>query len=403
MHPRAVVPDESLLGQIFPDQKSPTVSLILQTWHKCIFKAEFEGRELAPVIVRLEAQDGDRTPQFEWVAALQKIAATRIPDLIPNIHQVGAATNAKGRVFQFCVMELAEGETLEDVWEKLTDENQVSIVRSIVAALEKLQTLRMTDHEVQSALLPVFGNDNEAMSTMALGGPAMGLHRDGRSLLAAILDHWKLERTEVCRIEPVDDGHGVLVKSSFAELDPVTVENAHFDQWPHQAVLCHNDLTPRNLILKPFTDPEGHVEFKLAAIIDWELGGFYPPSYQLGLQDSYLSTANQHIRFYLLLKEHMQALVPRTESQLVLLQAHELIVESQHRELVAGLNIPAHIRLGFMEMMCLKKDDDPYMGWVHDEKKGPLATHADAEKQADEVIEDILARREARAKARAAE
>jgi hypothetical protein len=36
-----VIPDDSLLEQIFGDDRPETTSIFLQNWDKCVFKAEF--------------------------------------------------------------------------------------------------------------------------------------------------------------------------------------------------------------------------------------------------------------------------------------------------------------------------------------------------------------------------
>jgi thiamine kinase-like enzyme len=136
------------------------------------------------------------------------------------------------------------------------------------------------------------------------------------------------------------------------------------DKWPGEAVLCHNDLNPRNLIVHLRTTPDDKSEYKLAGIIDWEFAGFYPPSYELSLQDCYLGGANQQLSFYLRLKEQMKNLVPRSSSQIALLQAKELIFESRQRMLIDETNVAARIRKRFIEESGLTRDSDPYVGWT---------------------------------------
>jgi thiamine kinase-like enzyme len=147
------------------------------------------------------------------------------------------------------------------------------------------------------------------------------------------------------------------------ELGSTAINNSDIGKWPGEAVFCHNDLTPRNLILQSRASLDGKSKYKLAGIIDWELAGFYPASYELSLQDIYLG-ANRHVSFYLLLKEHMKNFVPRSLSQIVLLQAMELIFESQQMLLSDGTNILAHFRKRFIENSKLARDNDPYVGWT---------------------------------------
>ena len=183
---------------------------------------------------------------------------------------------------------------------------------------------------------------------------------DGPSLLSSIEQKSKLWRP-FYTVQPMAEPKGLVIQSNFEDLGSTTVGDSDMEQWPKEAVFCHNDLTPRNLILQPTGSAGGITEYKLAAILDWELAGFYPPSYQLSLQDTYLSGTNRHLSFYLLLKERMKDITPRSPSQGALLRAIELIFESQQRRLSKGTNIPAHIRKRFREVMGLSRDKDPYV------------------------------------------
>jgi hypothetical protein len=191
-----------------------------------------------------------------------------------------------------------------------------------------------------------------------------------------------------------------VIQSNFEELGSATVSNSDMEQWPKEAVFCHNDLTPRNLMLQPTGSAGGITSYKLAAIIDWELAGFYPPSYQLSLQDTYLGLGNRHLSFYLLLKERMKDITPRSPSQVALLRAMELIFESRQRFLFEGSNIPAHISKKFREMLGLSRDEDPYVGWTCEAGAAspPEFSREDAQRLEDDVVAEMISRRQAKAK-----
>ncbi|KAH6624918.1 kinase-like domain-containing protein, partial [Chaetomium sp. MPI-SDFR-AT-0129] len=334
------------------------------------------------------------------VAAMQEIAATYIPGLVPETLQVGSASNEQGREFEVCVMEFVEGITLQEAWDKMTGEDRISVTADVVEALSKLHSVRLSDAKVQTILRRVLGEGgDEVLERAVIGGPSTGLLNDGPALLSAIEERRKLKKPFYA-IQPLEDPKGLVIESSFEDIGSTTVSDADMEQWPKEAVFCHNDLTPRNLILQSSEDPGGDIEYKLVAIIDWELAGFYPPSYQLSLQDTYLSGGNQHLSFYLLLKERMKDTVPASPSQVALLRAMELIFESQQRRLLEGMNVPANIRKRFREMLRLSRDEHPYVGWKCDTEGGafPELSRADAEQLEDDVIEEMEKRREAKAK-----
>lgn len=123
-----------------------------------------------------------------------------------------------------------------------------------------------------------------------------------------------------CTVEPVGDSQDVRIQTNFKNMKSIVISNSDIGKWSGESVLCHNDLTPRNLILRSGASADGKSNYRLAGIIDWELAGFYPPSYELSMQDTYFS-ADRHVSFYLLPKEHMKNIVPRSSSQIALVQA----------------------------------------------------------------------------------
>ncbi|TVY14770.1 hypothetical protein LARI1_G008193 [Lachnellula arida] len=396
MADRDVSPDDRLLTQIFT-RLPETTSIFLQDWDKCVFKAEFPHRAC---VVRLEAES-ENLKHFPTIAAIQQIAAHVVPDLVPQTFQVGKAENAQGRMFHFSVTEIVEGELLEDVWQQLSTDEQNSVVAELVGALEKFHSIRLGDVGVREILNRTLREDERLESSeqaQAFGGPHTGFLNDGHGLLGAVMERQKLNKPFCC-MEPLVDTQDIGIRSSFEELGSVVIRNSDIEKWPAEAVLCHNDLNPRNLILRSCVTPDGKSEYKLAGIIDWELAGFYPASYELSLQDTYLGGANRHVSFYLLLKEKMRNLVPQSSSQIVLLQAMELVNESRERLLSDGNNIGAHIRKRFLEYSMLERDDDPCLGWTRSPLGGPLLEYSSAEfqKLEDDVVEEMVAKRKAKA------
>lgn len=333
---------------------------------------------------------------------MQEIAATCIPLLVPETLQVGSAANDQGREFQFCIMEFIEGVTLEDVWGQMTSEDRESVIAAIAEALSKLYSVRLSDTKVQTILGRALGEGSEEILKKAtVGGPSTGFLNDGPSLLSSIEQRFKLQRP-FYTVQPIAESKGLVIKSDFEDIGSTTVGDPDMEQWPKEAVFCHNDLTPRNLILQSTGSAARVTRYKLTAIIDWELAGFYPASYQLSLQDTYLSGSNRHLSFYLLLKKRMEDITPPSPSQVTLLRAMELIFESQQRRLSEGTNIPAHIRKKSREVLELGRDKDPYVGWKCATEAGspPEFSRDDAQRLEDNVVAEMVRRKQAKAKAK---
>ncbi|KAJ0165757.1 hypothetical protein CTA2_10080 [Colletotrichum tanaceti] len=406
MGSRHIAPDQVLLSQIFPDQPQASTSIILQNWDKCVFKASFPDapESCRPRVVRLEViRQDDEATQFNVVSAMQKIAADALHDLVPATSEIGIASNGEGRRLRFCVTDFVDGVTLEEVWDQMDGGNQQSVVAALVEALRKLHSMRLSDDRVRDVLRQGMDEpDVEAFQEAVMGGPSTGFLRDGPALLRAVARRLELKKPfHTTTPIPGSDG-GLVLRSHFDELGSVELQNTTvMEQWGREAVFCHNDLTPRNIILRPRSaaaDGTRAPDYELAAIIDWELSGFYPASYELGLQDTYLSGANRLVSFYLLLKRQMADLVPVSAAQVALLRAMEVLSESRQRRLAEGSNIPAHIRERFMQRLQLRRHEDPYIGWVPKNQGAapPEFSRADAQRLEDDIVAEMVARRQSK-------
>jgi hypothetical protein len=373
MADRNVVPDLCLLQQMFKDNQPKYISMIVQTWDKCVFKAEFSKDESvhSPCVVRIEAESENLTT-FATTIAMQQIARIVIPDLVTETLQIGKATNEQGRVFSFSVTELLDGPTLGDVWHDLDEIERNLIIGDLTDALIRLNTLQLNDKPVKAILLKSLqGGEEEVLKRLARGDIFGGLHTEflnqGPALLASIMENLKLKEP-FCTMETISNSQDIKIQSNFDELGSIVIQRSDMDKWPGEAVFCHNDLTPRNLIFHKYDLPLGKTKYRLAGIIGWEAAGFYPASYELNLQDRYLG-ADRVASFYIMCKAQMKGLVPRTSSQIALLKAMELMYESQQQRLANGTNVQAHIRKRFLENLQFTRDDDPYAGWTRTRKE----------------------------------
>ncbi|KXH34118.1 hypothetical protein CSIM01_07120 [Colletotrichum simmondsii] len=435
MDPRDLAPDDVILNLIFPNQPHVSIGKIfVQNREKCVFEASYPDlRKLSddpesktPPIVRrivhLEVAAGDEeATQFATVSAMQQVASIVIEELIPETCQIGVANNARDKRVLFSVTEFVEGETLEKAWEQMSEENQRSVVAALVEALRKLHSIRIRDflNRIQcflakNELFRASGPSGEHILAGAevMGGPSTGFFasKDGLSFVGAIAKRWELSGRPFHTTATTESGD-VVIQSDYSDLGYVKVGKSSMEEWYREAVLCHNDLNPCNIIVSRPSDSNsashsnprnGTSDYELSAIIDWELSGFYPPSYELSLQDTYLSGANRLFSFYSLLKSQMKEIVSRSPSQISLLQAMQLLFESRQRRLREGNNIPAIIRERFIQRLQLRRGEDPYLGWVpNDDGAARLVLSlADVECIEREVVAEGEARREAKAASR---
>ncbi|KAH7363626.1 kinase-like domain-containing protein [Plectosphaerella cucumerina] len=381
-----VAPDPVLLTSILPetDQQLST-EIWKQNWDQCVFKAVPDAAEATPKVVRLVRMN-KRPSRFQVVSAMQQIAAIVIPNLAPQISRTGTAANQQGELFEFCVMDYMEGVPLVQVWEQMPAEDQETVVAALIEALRLLHTLRLFDDKVQAIL-----QTGNVPPGAVMGGPSTGFLEDGPSLLQAVTEKLRLKSAFHTSTDTTCPD-GVVIQSDFSDLGSVTLEDTTMGRWANEAVFCHNDLNPGNVIVRPSHTVDGTTRYCLAAIIDWELSGFYPPSYELSLQDTYLSSANRLVTYYLLLKRGMERIVPHTTPQESLLRALEILFESQQRRLLEGTNIPARIRQRFLKQAGLHRDKNLYLGWTQKCSK-PSPSLAESQEMEDRVVEEMTARR----------
>ncbi len=393
-------PDGAVIQHIFeeaiPDYR---ISILLQDWNKCIFKvdpdASLTGRYKRPVVVRLETTEQCTVSEFALTAELQRLASDTLPGTVPAVLQFGKVSSAGGLEYCFSIVEFVEGVTLDSVWADLNETSKEAVVNDIIDALKLLHARGLRDENLQTVLEQAADNqkDVRAPKTLYFGGAHTMSLTTGEALLDAIMERWKLKQP-FCDVAKEENLKSITIKSRFSDLGSVTIGQHEMGQWLEEAVLCHNDLTPNNILLKRTStnSSKNNTEYRLAAIIDWELAGLYPAAYETQLQDTYLAGGNRHVSFYLMMKKAMKDIVPCNQSQQTLLQAMELIYESKHRYLYKGSNIPAHIRTRFLKYCNLTRDQDVFAGWVNETDDVP-EYDADAIQQIeDDVIAETMAR-----------
>ncbi|KAK0668289.1 hypothetical protein QBC41DRAFT_393944, partial [Cercophora samala] len=369
-----VVPDSSLLKAIFGDNEPLNVSIVRKDADSCIFKAIVPiklGHGHHSCFVRLEALT-EQPPSFYMAAAMQEIASSCIEHLVPETIQVGTATNDQKIEFQFWVMELVKGNSVEDAWDQMDDENRISVVKTLVKVLSSLQYLELSDWKVQNILQVSLGEHRKEEVTKAvLGGPLSGFMDDAWDLLSFLVQSFELTMSNRFHtIESMLNPDGVEMRSTSKNVDSVRINDVDIDR-SKEAVFCHNDIRPQNIMVRKVHTDDGQVKYELTGLVNWGFAGFYPPSFQLSLQDIYLGVRSRHLSFYLLLKQELKATVPRTPSQMSLSKTILHLFAAQQEIKLADNNVEAHLRRRYIAMMRLSWDKDPYVGWKRD-VQGPV-------------------------------
>ena len=325
-------PDEHLLHKIFPQSQSTRTTVLAQTFDNCTFIAHQCGSSEEDVVVRLEiSESSDDSNRFRTIAALQTIARLAIPDLVPTIERYGTTTTADGRNVNFSVTKfIHDTVTLESVWDDLEEEQQVRIVKELLEATKKLHAIKLSDSTVVQ-ILEGTGFAPPSSESRAIGGPNTGYFTDIPGFLGSIIQsHWHSHLSS-------DSATGnITIHSEYDDINPVLIPSDDLQHLQDSVVLCHNDLEPRNILVHPKELDNGTTSYFIAAIIDWEMSGFFPFSYEYVYKDLFLGNSNLYFTWYALFKEYGAPLVPMSRpplptSHALFMEAIELIHYSHDR------------------------------------------------------------------------
>ncbi|KAI1777021.1 hypothetical protein F4818DRAFT_408857, partial [Hypoxylon cercidicola] len=384
-------PDQRVLSDIFPDVPDiaeDLCTIITNTFDTCTFRlllpTEPRPGFSTDLLIRLETA-GSR---LVAVAGLQHLAHLHTPDLVPATLGVGSTTDAHGRQLEYSITLFLDGTTvLENVWGGLKQSNQRSLMESVLGAIGKLQKLPVHRPDARQFLQWHGGTDASSppSSNTLVGGPDTGFHSGIKQLLEAFLGE-KAAQSHACEI--VDTSDGIAVRPASDEIDVIEFSNSDLDDLMNHAVFCHNDLEPRNILVKRVGDSDGG-SYEVAAIIDWEMAGFFSFAYEFGLKDTLLGSSNLWFSWYSLFKEQTAALLPQGKIHEKLIKALGAIARS--KDLTRPKNVGVRVRAKWIKRERLRMSPDARHGWVREDGAGdiPAFTKEDNSILEQEVLREL--------------
>ncbi|KAJ4253987.1 hypothetical protein NW762_010389 [Fusarium torreyae] len=381
-------PDPLILATIFPDIQVLAHRVVSNTFNTCTFIATLcETEKPAEVVIRLEKSLTSRLPA---VAALHELARNRLSHLVPSTIEVGKAKTEDGTEVDFSVTEyVPDTVTLESVWNDLDHKQQVSIMQAVVDAVSQLQDVRLgsNDDEIKHILQGTPFLDDTHQIIASIGGPGFGYFDSFTALLAGIMKPADPETAPYSF--SIGDNGSLIVESSYPDFNPVTMSNEQIDELEKSCILCHNDIEPRNLLVRA-TDSG----YELAAIIDWEMAGFIPFSLETGLKDTFLGMQNLYFSFYALYKgltAHLEGATDQgsDDAHLRLIQAVRLTKLSKQRSMTR--QVGAQVQKKWLVREKVQLATDVRRGWVRAEgaEDVGLFTAADRSAMEHEVLKEL--------------
>ncbi|KAI9807257.1 MAG: hypothetical protein M1826_004573, partial [Phylliscum demangeonii] len=263
------LPDPFLIeavGDILPD--------------RCRYKVSV-GRAQPETMVFFRLAYSESTP-LKLVKALADVATLVLGHLVPKHERTGDVRAQDGRAWEYLITEYVDQSvTMEDVWPDLQPSDRERLMSEVQTAVISLRSISRDDVRVQDLLpdLPIQGMG---------GGTEYGqrFRQDVPSLLHGLLvsqfPHVQPKHVSVMTDET--SGEITVRADNLPTPSETRLTNQDcrvlLDRYVH---FGHMDMEPRNILLRATNAKAG---YQLAAIIDWEMAGFYPD----GLEEMHKTT-----------------------------------------------------------------------------------------------------------------
>ncbi|KAK1997736.1 hypothetical protein LX36DRAFT_720359 [Colletotrichum falcatum] len=246
------------------------------------------------LIIRLE-KSRDGSPLLA-TAALQRLAHRRLPHLVPKVWGAGHTQTEKGIELSYMLSQFyMDTCTLESVWPGMDKHSRYALVEQVVPALFQLSDVSLADPDEETdALRGTPFERTKAGRSAVVGGPAHGYFRDFSSFLMAALNSGKNKRYTV---EQKPDGAVAIQMKSPQELG-FGFAQTDLDLLLRMSALCHNNLEPRNILVRKVLTRDNEADYQLVSVIGWEMAGFFPFAFEVGQKDACLGLQNQSWSWY---------------------------------------------------------------------------------------------------------
>ncbi|OJI96966.1 hypothetical protein ASPVEDRAFT_873010 [Aspergillus versicolor CBS 583.65] len=350
---RDLAPDNHLLAEIFPNTKTISTEILSQNFVCCTFTARLESGE--EFIVRIEPEDS----QTRAVSAIQELAAQVIPDYVPTVHKTGTASDKDGRKFDYSVTTYFKGAvTLESVWSDFTDDQQLHVAAQVASVVEKLHSINL-DGKAQQ-----FGKPEDKTPSIPLGGPSLGFFSNLSDLVCGLVkaeDGFK-------QVTITETDGNLAFECEYDDIPSVSIFKEDILSLKKDIVLCHNDLEPRNILVRQ--DNTDH--YKIVAIIDWEMAGFFPFTFESFYKDLVLGSSNLYFPWYRLFKDQTARLLPKPlpAAQEALLKTLDMVLQANARP--PTRNVGRFVQRKWIAREQLVRSEDLSLGWVRSPEAGDV-------------------------------
>ncbi|KAF9873310.1 hypothetical protein CkaCkLH20_09123 [Colletotrichum karsti] len=296
---------------------------------------------------------GENNSNFDHGARIQELARSKVRHRVPRVFRVGMAKTTNFTIDYIVTQYIPDTVSLDKVWSSLNPRNKGKILDDLAEFLESLHEVNMTslratkwlsaldlsgaanytaDHVDYhpAATNPIFATDADNHTSVCDCGHA---YHDNLRLkyFRVLLEKFDFDSRnrnfpKMSSFELLGDGSdgGFTVTSAdnqdATHLNPSLIEfpAAELKKLSNNLRICHMDLEPRNILVKPIIATRGRPaalgEYRLIAITSWEHAVCAPFAYERGVKDGMLGCQfNYDYSWYKLFVEHTKRLIPEDE------------------------------------------------------------------------------------------
>ncbi|KAK2017591.1 hypothetical protein LZ32DRAFT_684630 [Colletotrichum eremochloae] len=272
--------------------------IISNSFDTCTAVAHFEedqspGGLPTHLIIRLE-KSRDCNPLLA-TAALQRLAHRRLPHLVPKVWGAGHTQTENGTKLSYMLTQFyMDTCTLESVWNDMDSCSRQALVEQVVPLFFQLADVSLANSAEETNILRETPFERpKTGGPVMIGGPAYGYFRDFSPFLMAAMSpgnarysiDQKPDGAVAIRMKPPQD-----IGFGFAQTD--------LDLLSHMSVLCHNDLEPRNILVRKVVTGDDKTTYQPVSVIGWKSAGFFPFAFEVGHKDTCLGLQNQSWSWY---------------------------------------------------------------------------------------------------------
>ncbi|GJC94836.1 hypothetical protein ColKHC_03662 [Colletotrichum higginsianum] len=224
-------------------------------------------------------------------AAIQRLAHLRLPTLCPRF----------GFYMDTC--------TLDTVWDDMDRFTQYFMAKAVASAMFQLRDVSLVEagDEAQEALEGTLFERTATASPTLVGGPAYGYFPDFESFLVSMVSPGSAKYS----VDQKPDG-AVIIRTQTPEAVELGFAQTDLDFLTQTSGLCHNNLEPRNILVRQVKSDQGKATYQFVSVIGWAAAGFLPLAFEIGFKDTCLGLQNQSWTWYRVFRTCAEATLAKT-------------------------------------------------------------------------------------------